>query len=528
MTDATWVTIPELIDDAASRFPEVEAMVDGDVRWTFPELRDEVNIAAKALIASGVNKGDKIGVWAPNIFEWAVAALGVYVAGGVVVPINTRFVGREAAYVLEQSEAKILFTVTDFLNSDYVTMLDDAGRPAGLEEIIVLRGAVPDTATSFTDFLARSTQVTDDQRAARAATVTGDDLCHILFTSGTTGKPKGAMLIHSVICRAYLGWCDVVGLAEGDRYLIVNPFFHSFGLNAGILACLMKGATMVPHPVFDVPSVMKRIPEERISMFPGPPAIYQTILNSPDLDQFDMSSLRLAVTGAAPVPVELIEQMRTELHFETIITGYGLTESSGIATMCSEGDDPETISSTSGRAIDDVEVRVVDPEGNEVARGAPGEIVIRGYNLMKGYLNDKAKTAKAIDADGWLHTGDIGVMDDRGYIDITDRLTDMFINGGFNAYPAEIEAVMLTHPAIGQVSVVGVPDQRLGEVGYAYVVTAPESDPSSDEVIGWCREQMANYKVPRHVEFVEALPLNASGKVLKYTLRDQAKTKVAE
>jgi len=522
VADTVWSTIPQLIDSAADRFPEIEAMVDGDVRWTFPELRDRIHGAAGAFIASGIEKGDRVAVWAPNIWEFAVAALGVHVAGGVLVPINTRWKGREAADVLSRSSARILCTVTDFLDTDYVSLLIDAGVPGCVEEIVVLRGAVPKGATAFADFLARSANIDAGAVATRASSISGADMCHIMFTSGTTGAPKGAMLVHSAICRAYDAWASVIGLTAGDRYLIVNPFFHSFGLNAGILACLMKGATIIPHPVFDVPSVMRRIPEESVSVLPGPPAIYQTILNHPDLDSFDMSSLRLAVTGAAPVPVSMIEQMRSKLGFETIITGYGLTESSGMATMCREGDPAEVISHTSGRAIPDVEVRVVDPGGNEVAPGEPGEIVVRGYNVMLGYLDEPDKTAEAIDDDGWLHTGDIGVMDDAGYIDITDRLKDMFINGGFNAYPAEIESMMLNHPDIGQVSVVGVPDQRLGEVGYAFVVPAAGTQPDPDAIISWCRAEMANYKVPRHVEVVDALPLNASGKVLKYELRDRA------
>lgn len=520
-TPAPWATIPALIADAAERFPDNEAMVDGDIRWTFPEFEAQIHLGARALMSSGIVKGDRVAVWAPNIWEWAIAALGVHVAGGVVVPINTRWKGREAEYALRNSGARMLFTVTDFLDTDYVAALRDADVPDSLEEIVVLRGTVPDGATSFAEFMARADATTDTERAARTATVDGDDLCHIMYTSGTTGDPKGAMLIHSAVCRAYLSWASAIGLDE-DRYLIVNPFFHSFGLNAGIIACLMTGSTIVPHPVFDVPSVMKRIPEERISCFPGPPAIYQTILNTENLADFDMSTLRLAVTGAAPVPVSLIEEMRSRLHFETIITGYGLTESSGMATMCRVGDSAEIISGTSGRAIDDVEVRIVDPSGNEVPRTEPGEIVIRGYNVMTGYLNDPEKTAETIDADGWLHTGDIGVMDADGNIDITDRVKDMFINGGFNAYPAEIENLMTAHPAIGQVAVVGVPDQRLGEVGYAYIVPAPGADRDSDAMIAWCRAQMANYKCPRHVEFVDELPLNASGKVLKYELRDRA------
>jgi acyl-CoA synthetase (AMP-forming)/AMP-acid ligase II len=313
----------------------------------------------------------------------------------------------------------------------------------------------------------------------------------------------------------------VIGLDQ-DRYLIVNPFFHSFGLNAGILACLMTGSVMVPHPVFDVAQVMRRVPEERISMLPGPPAIYQTILNHPDLDSFDLSSLRLAVTGAAAIPVEMIVQMREVLGFEKVVTGYGLTESTGIATMCRHDDDPEIIANTSGRAIPDVEVRVVDPDGREVPRGEPGEIVVRGYNIMVGYLDDPAKTAETVDAEGWLHTGDIGVMDDGGNIDITDRVKDMFINGGFNAYPAEIENLMTMHPDVAAAAVVGVPDERLGEVGYAFVIPTTGTSPSEDEILTWCRAEMANYKCPRHMAFVDEFPLNASGKVLKYELREQA------
>ncbi len=522
MSGAQWNTVCELLDDAARRFPDLEALVDGEVRWTFPELRDRIRSSARALMASGIEPGDRVAVWAPNIWEWVVAGLGVHLAGAVLVPVNTRFKGREADYILQKSGARILFTVTDFLDTNYAALLNEAGGGLGLDEVVVLRGAVPEGATSFSDFLARARQVAEDDGDARAAAVSGDDLCHIMFTSGTTGQPKGAMLIHSAICRGFKSWCDVIGLRAGDRYLIVNPYFHAFGLNSGILACLMTGAANIPHAVFDVASVMARVPEERITMLPGPPAVYQTILNTPDLESFDMSTLRLAVTGAAAIPVEMILQMRARLGFETIVTGYGLTEASGIATMCRHDDDPETIARTSGRAIPDVEVRVVGDGGRELPRGEPGEIVVRGYNVMLGYLDDPEQTAETVDADGWLHTGDIGVMDARGNIDITDRKKDMFIVGGFNAYPAEIENIMLAHPQIGQVAVVGVPDDRLGEVAVATVVPVPGAEPDEAEVIAWCRGQMANYKVPRRVRFTDALPLNASGKVLKYVLREQA------
>ena len=507
-------TVPALVRDAASRFGDRDALIDGDVRMTFADLAVEVERAARALVASGVRKGDTIAIWAQNMWEWVVAGLGVHTAGGVVIPLNTRFKGAEAAYIIGAAKATRLFTVTDFLDTNYAGMLDGS---EGISETIVLRGPVGDGQVSFADFLARAS---GDEPLPEVA---GDDLCDILFTSGTTGAPKGAMLMHAASIRAYDAWSTVVGLREGDRYLIINPFFHAFGLKAGILASLIKGATIIPHPVFDVPSVMRRVEEERITMLPGPPAIFQTILNHPDAGSFDLSSLRLSVTGAATIPVQMIVDMREKLGFETVVTGYGLTEAHGIATMCRHDDDPETIATTSGRAIPDVEVRIVDDDGKEVARGEPGEVVVRGYNLMKGYLDDPGATAEAIDGDGWLHTGDVAVMDEAGNIVITDRKKDMFIVGGFNAYPAEIEKVMMGHPAVAVVAVVGVPDQRLGEVGMAYVVQATGAErPSADELIAWCRDQMANYKVPRAVAWVDALPLNASGKVLKYELREKA------
>ena len=515
-------TIGALVDDAAARFGASEALVDGEVRMSFAQLADRVGAMAAALRAWSLGPGDRVGVWGPNWWEWAVAALGVHAAGGVVVPINTRFKGDEAAFVLDRSGARLLFCSTDFLGTDHLGLLHaaDGGVPSCVEQVVALREPVPAGALGFSEFVA---QAPPGARAdSRPAPVSEHDPCHIMFTSGTTGRPKGVVLKHAPVCRAYRSWASVIGLRHDDRYLIINPFFHSFGLNAGILACLMTGATMVPHPVFDVASVMARVPQERISMLPGPPAIYQTILNHPDLDSFDMSTLRLAVTGAAPVPVPMIEAMRERLGFEVVVTGYGLTESSGIATMCRHDDPPETISATSGRAIDDVEVRVVGPDGAEMRPGEPGEIVVRGYNVMDGYFDDPEATAAAVDADGWLHTGDIGTMDAAGYVAITDRLKDMFICGGFNAYPAEIEAAMLAHPAVGQVAVVGRPDDRLGEVGHAFVVPAP--DAAADEVAGaelvaWCRERMANYKAPRGITFVTELPLNASGKVLKHELR---------
>ena len=515
-------TIPAVLARAVEQFGDLEALVDERARLTYTELADAAARAARALIASGIEPGDRVSIWAPNTTDWAIAALGVHTAGAVLVPLNTRFKAAEAAYILDRADVRILFTVTDFLATNYVELLNTVDRPESLREIIVLRGAPAEGTVSWAEFEARADQVSAADATARADALTGDDLSEVLFTSGTTGKPKGAMLTHSAGIRAYTAWSDVVGLREGDRYLIVNPFFHSFGLKAGILASILRGATMVPHAVFDVDTVMQRVAEERISMLPGPPTVYQSILDHPRVGEFDMSSLRLSVTGAAAVPVEMINRMRAELGFETIVTGYGLTECTGIATMCRHDDDPVIISTTSGRAIPGVEVAIVDEKGTPLPSGEPGEVVVRGYNVMRGFIHDPEGTAEAIDADGWLHTGDIAVMDPAGNIIITDRMKDMFIVGGFNAYPAEIEGMMLEHPALSQVAIIGVPDARMGEVGVAYVVLRPSAAVTEAELIAWSRERMANYKAPRRIVFMDALPLNASGKVLKIDLRAQA------
>ncbi len=512
-------TIPRLVFGAAERFGDAAAIEDEGVVLSFRELADAGLAAGRGFIAAGISAGDRVGVWAPNLREWVVAAIGIQMAGGVLVTLNTRMKGGEAAYILRKSSAKMLCTIGEFLGTNFAEMLQGQDLP-DLERIVTLRGEAKNV-TGFDEFLAAGESVSDDEARGRALAVKPDDLSDFLFTSGTTGNPKGVMSCHGQTIRAFMSWSEVVGLREGDRYLIVMPFFHSFGYKAGWLACLMRGATILPHQVFDVPVILERIATDRVSVLPGAPTIYQSMLSYPDLAQVDTSSLRLAVTGAAPTPVELIHRMKDELGFETIITGYGLTESCGIATMCRFDDDPEIIATTSGRAIPDVEVRCVDESGKEVPRGEPGEVWIRGYNVMQGYFEDPVETEKAIDSDGWLHTGDIATMDDQGYVKITDRIKDMYITGGFNCYPAEIENALYGSGQFERVAVIGIPDERMGEVGMAFVVPAPGESPTPDSVIGWCRENMANYKVPRRVAVVEELPTNASGKVTKFVLRER-------
>ncbi|WP_406285502.1 FadD3 family acyl-CoA ligase [Embleya sp. NBC_00896] len=533
-------SIPSLVDRAADRFGDREAVVDGNVRVTYAQLRDRVRRAAGAVIAAGVVKGDRVGIWAPNSLDWIVSALGTLTAGGVVVPMNTRYKGAEAKYVLAKTRAKVLFVSGTFLGSSYVGMLRQAAGGAAeglafadlpdLARVVVLADSAPDDCVAWADFLTGGDRITPAEIDARKAGVGPDDIGDIIFTSGTTGQPKGVLTTQAQTLRVFDTWASVVGVVEGDKYLIVSPFFHTFGYKAGLIASLIKGATMVPQAVFDLDATLSVIQQEKITVLPGAPTIYTSLLDAVAREgggKYDLSSLRLAVTGAAAVPLSLVTRMADELGFDSVLTAYGLTESCGTATMCRQGDSAEIIASTSGRAIPGVEVLTVDAEGKPVPVGESGEVWVRGYNVMKGYFEDAEETAKAVDADGWLHTGDVGVLDEQGNLRITDRIKDMFIVGGFNAYPAEIESVLAGHPAISEAAVVGVPDARMGEVGKAYLLLRPGAAVTAEEVIAFCRQEMANYKVPRTVEFVTELPRNPGGKVLKFELRARAAEEAA-
>jgi acyl-CoA synthetase (AMP-forming)/AMP-acid ligase II len=515
------LTLPEVIHRAGRDQADLEAVIDGTRRVTYGQLQVEVDHAAAALMALGVAPGDRVSLWAPNSVDWLTVAYGVYACGAILVPLNTRFKGDEAAYILNKAGVELLITAGAFLGTDYPGMLRFAMAAAELPRLVLLGGSAPG-ATAWADALADGAGVSAAAIAQRQAGISPDNVSDIIFTSGTTGAPKGAMLTHGASTRTYLAWTEAVGLVEGDRYLCVYPFFHTAGLKSAALACALVGATLLPLAVFDVAAVMALVAAERVTVLPGPPSVFQSILSDPNLPTFDFSSLRLSITGAAVVPVQVVERMRSELHIERVVTGYGLTETTGTVTMCHFDDPAEVIAATVGRPLPGVEVRIVDDLGAEVPTGQPGEVTVRGFNVMKGYFADPDATAAAIDPDGWMTTGDIGTLDERGYLRITDRKKDMFIVGGFNAYPAEIEKLMLDHPDIAQVAVVGVPDERLGEVGVAFVIARPGCAPSPDDIVAWSRDRMANFKVPRRVVITAELPLNPSGKVLKFRLRQQA------
>ncbi|MFF4113175.1 FadD3 family acyl-CoA ligase [Streptomyces sp. NPDC001714] len=476
----TWETIPRMVLSAADRFGDAEAVVDGPLRLTFAQLTDRVRVAAGAFASLGVGRGDRVAIWAPNSAEWIVAAFGLLTAGGVLVPVNTRFKEDEAHDIVVRSGAKAVLVQQGFLGLEFT-------GPPGVA-VIDLKSGLLESGSPF-------------EREVR-----GDDVADIVFTSGTTGRPKGVMMTHAQTLRLYAEWCDLADLREGDRYLIVNPFFHIFGYKAGCIASLIRGATILPVPVFEVDRVLDLVERERVTMLPGPPTLYHSLLEARRKGGRDLSSLRCAVTGAADIPVELIRRMRDELPFRSIMTGYGLSEA-GTVTASRPGDSFEDIATTVGTPCDGVEIRIA----------GDGEVLVRGYSVMRGYLDDPRATAEAVGGDGWLHTGDLGTLDERGHLRIVGRKKDMFLVGGFNAYPAEIEGFLLGHPAVAQVAVIGVPDPRMGQVGKAFVVR--HGQVTEAELIAWSRERMAGFKVPRSVEFREELPMNATGKVMKDQLR---------
>lgn len=504
-------TIPHAAEAAALRWGDVPGLIENGRTWTFAELWNDARAAGSAFLARGIGVGDVVAIWAPNQREWILAAIGLQIAGAALVPLNTRLKGKEAGDILRRSRTRLLFTVSDFLGADYRTLIAGEALP-DLEDVELL------DAGGWDRFVAQGAGG-GDPAVDRALTAIGPDTrSDILFTSGTTGFPKGVISTHYQVVRMFRDWGRVVGCEEGDRFVIANPFFHVFGYKAGWVAALACGATIVPMPVFDVVRLAEMIERDRISFIPGPPTIYQMLLAEQAKHPRDLSSLRVAVTGSAPVPPALILRMRDELGIHRVVNGYGMTEF-GTISMTPDTATIDQVSHTIGRPLPGVEVQCVDDEGLVLGIGETGEFWVRGYGAMQGYLDDPKATAETIDAAGWLRTGDVGSIDADGYLRITDRKKDMYISGGFNCYPAEIEKLLSDHPQIEMAAVVGVPDERMGEIGKAFVVLRPGQAAAPDDIISWARQHMANYKAPRYVAIVDALPRNAAGKVLRADLR---------
>ena len=500
---ATPRTVPGVLRAAAEAYGDRPAFVEAGRSVSFAGLLDIVRETAAGYRARGLQPGDRLVLWAPNSTDWVVAALAVSYAGGTLVPANSRYTGHEVADLVDRTHARLVVVADGFLGRTQVADLRAASELTSVREVIDLA-----------DLAAVRADQGDIDDIAMA--VTDDDVADILFTSGTTGRPKGAMSAHRQTVGVARAWGELGGVTPEDRYLVVNPFFHSFGYKAGIIVGLTTGATLYPVATFDLVETMRLIQDEQITVLPGAPTLYQSLLTAPDRSSYDLSSLRLAVTGAAVVPVVLIERMRAPqpegLGIDQVVTAFGMTEAV-VATMCREGDSAEVVATTCGRAIPGMEARIATPS----EQGA-GELLLRGEFVMLGYLDDPEATREAVDDDGWLHTGDVGTLDEQGNLTITDRLKDMYISGGFNVYPAEVEQALMRLEGVADVAVVGVPDERMGEVGKAYVVRGAETL-TADEVTAFAKERLANFKVPREVVFLDALPRNLGGKVLKTELR---------
>jgi acyl-CoA synthetase (AMP-forming)/AMP-acid ligase II len=507
----TALTIPGLVDEAARLWPDDLAIIDNDLWLTFSQLRTKMIDAAAAFISAGLQPGERAGLWAQNSAGWIIACLGLQAAKGEVVPLNTRFKGGEAEYCLQKSRAVMAVAAEQFLDFRYADEVRKLDLPQ-MRKVLALDSAEWDS------FLAAATQAHRDEAERRLAALSGDDVCDIMFTSGTTGDPKGVVSLHGQVVITARLWARATSLTHGDRFKLLWPFFHSAGYKAGWVACMAVGAAALPEAVLDAPALLEKVKREQATFLPGPPTVFQTLLAMPDRDPDALKSVRVSVTGASAIAPSMIVAMREKLGIPNVLGGYGLTECCGTATMSSTTDTPEILTTTVGKAIDGVEVEIMDDDGNILPRGETGEVMIRGMSVMRGYLDDPEATSAAITPEGWLHSGDIGFIDEQGYLTITDRKKDMFITGGFNVYPAEVERMLLAHPALFQVAVIGIPDERLGEVCCAYVVPKPDQTVTEAELIEWSRERMANYKVPRKVVITDSLPTTPTGKVQKFKL----------
>ncbi len=520
------LTIGGLFERAASLYSDRPAIIDQRSVLTYGELNKLRLRAAKAFFACGVMKGENVAVWAPNMSEYIVAAAGMQSIGAVLVPINTRFKTAETQYILNKGEIKTIVTVEEFQNNNYVEMLLQAELPQ-LERIILLRGN-HNNAETWDDFLQKGDLVenTDGSRFKeefnrRVTEVCPDDILDMMFTSGTTGMLKAARFTHRQSIETYDDFSTRMGdINEKDKYLIVNPFFHTFGYKAGWLSCVMRGTCIYPLEIFEPVEVMRLIDTEKITIFPGPPTIFSTLISHPDRKKFDLDSLRVSLTGATVIPVELIRDMFEELKIDIVVSAYGMTEACGLISTTLANDSPDLIANTVGTSVKSLTVKCIDSSGKEVETGREGELVIRGPNVMTGYFNDIVANSESFTEEGYLRTGDLGSIDENGYIRITGRIKDIYIVGGFNCYPAEIEQILKRMGGIDQVAVVGVPDERMGEVGKAYIIRSPGTNITPLDVHAWAKKEMANFKVPRYVEFVDSFPLNASFKVLKNKLRE--------
>lgn len=530
------ITLPDLLAQTTARLPDHPAAIfrAQGIRWSYAELSHEVDRLAAGLLTLGIEKGNRVGIWSPNRAEWLLTQFATARIGAILVCINPAYRLSELEYALNAVGCKALVTARSFKSSDYTGMLQTlapefatssgplkADRLPHLRHVPVMGGDVPEGMLSFDAICARGTATKEDLDALTAA-LDPQDIINIQFTSGTTGSPKGASLTHHNIVNNAHFVTRTLELTEADKLCIPVPFYHCFGMVMGTLGCVTKGATMViPGEGFEPDATLHAVSEDRCTALYGVPTMFVTQLALPDFESFDLSTLRTGIMAGAPCPREVMKQVQSEMHMTGVTIAYGMTETSPVSFQSNVDDPLDQRVSSVGRIHPHVEVRIVDADGQTVPVGTQGELLTRGYSVMKGYWGEEAKTAQSIDADGWMHTGDLATLDAEGYCAITGRVKDMILRGGENIYPREIEEFLYTHPDIAQAQVFGIPDDTLGEIVCAWVVLHDKATATSQDVKQFCKDNIAHFKVPAHVHLKSELPMTVTGKPQKFIMRDQ-------
>ncbi len=539
MPQSITFTIGGLLDDIARRFPDNDALVyqDRDIRYSYSQFNEVCRQVAKGLLKLGIKKGDNVSIWANNVPEWVILQFATAKIGAILVTVNTAYKSAELEYVLNQSDSTTLFMVKSFKDTDYVKTLRDviptihSSQPGQLQheklpflkDVVFIGDDTPDGMLNFKSVIELGNEVSDAALTAVETTLDCHETINMQYTSGTTGFPKGVMLTHHNIINNGFNIGECMKFTEKDRLCIPVPFFHCFGCVLAVLACVTHGSTMVPVETFDPLKVLQTIEAEKCTAVHGVPTMFIAELEHPEFKKFDLSTLRTGIMAGSPCPIEVMKRVIRDMHASEITIAYGQTESSPVITQTRTDDPIELRVATVGRALPDVEVKIVDIEtGASLPPGKQGELCTRGYLVMKGYYKMPEETARAIDTDNWLHTGDLAIMDESGYCKITGRIKQMIIRGGENIYPREIEEFLYTHPKISDVQVYGVPDKKYGEQVMAAVILKQGMEMSEEEVRDFCKDRIANYKIPKYVKFVDGYPMTASGKIQKFKLREMA------
>ncbi|TVZ76344.1 fatty-acyl-CoA synthase [Aeribacillus composti] len=540
MTEMLEVTVGKLLEEKANAFPEHEAVVYADrgLRMTYRQFDEYCRLVARSLMKLGIQSGEHIAIWATNTPEWLACQFATGKMGAVLVTVNTNYRTAELEYLLKQSDSTTLLLIEQYRDTSYIDTIYEiapelyecqpgqlkAKRLPRLKNVIVLGDKRYPGTYTWNDLLAMAQDTAEDELDQRMNSLDPHDVINMQYTSGTTGFPKGVMLSHYNIINNAYNIAQCMKLTKDDRLCIPVPFFHCFGCVLGVLACVSVGATIVPIQEFNATQVLQTVQDEKCTALHGVPTMFIAELNDPDFEKYDLSSLRTGIMAGSNCPIEVMKAVIEKMGAKEITIAYGQTESSPVITQTRTDDPIHLRVETVGRALPNVEVKIVEPGTNkEVPCGVQGELCTRGYHVMKGYYNNPEATKEAIDEEGWLRTGDLAIMDENGYYRITGRLKDMIIRGGENIYPREIEEFLYQHPKIQDVQVVGVPDEKYGEEVTAWIILKPGQTATAEEVQEFCRGKISRHKIPRYIEFTDSYPMTASGKIQKFKLREQAK-----